>query len=264
MPYRILLRRDLSANWAYNDPVLMLGEPGVESDTGRLKIGDGQSQWTALSYIEGVTGPVGPQGPAGQTGATGATGPKGDKGDIGSPGLGYSNGTSINQMMYWNGNSWVTLSPPQDQGQVLTFCNGSLTWTIGGVCPASLPTLSTTTVSLISSTTASSGGNINNDGGSTITARGVCWSTSSTPTLANNYTSDGSATGSYSSTLTNLTGNTRYYYRAYATNTIGTAYGSIYSFITASAGLSSLTTKSISKQNQINARYHRRNIAEAY
>ena len=40
MPYRILLRRDFSINWSYNDPVLMLGEPGVESDTGRLKIGD--------------------------------------------------------------------------------------------------------------------------------------------------------------------------------------------------------------------------------
>jgi hypothetical protein len=52
MPYRILLRRDFSINWSHNDPVLMLGEPGVESDTGRLKIGDGQSPWTALPYTE--------------------------------------------------------------------------------------------------------------------------------------------------------------------------------------------------------------------
>jgi hypothetical protein len=75
MPYRILLRRDVSANWSYNDPVLMLGEPGVESDTGRLKIGDGQSPWTALPYTEGVTGPQGPQGPTGPSyGAYGASG----------------------------------------------------------------------------------------------------------------------------------------------------------------------------------------------
>jgi len=65
MPYRILLRRDNSVTWTYNDPVLMTGEPGYETDTGRLKIGDGQSPWSALNYYEGVTGPEGPIGPTG-------------------------------------------------------------------------------------------------------------------------------------------------------------------------------------------------------
>ena len=79
MPYRILLRRDNSINWSYNDPVLMLGEPGVESNTGKLKIGDGQSPWSALPYTEGVTGPQGDAGtvsdiPPGSTGSAGATG----------------------------------------------------------------------------------------------------------------------------------------------------------------------------------------------
>lgn len=53
MPYRILLRRDNSAKWIQNDPVLMLGEPGYETDTGKLKIGDGQTPWSSLQYYGG-------------------------------------------------------------------------------------------------------------------------------------------------------------------------------------------------------------------
>ncbi len=51
MAYRILLRRDTAANWTYNDPVLLSGEPGFETDTYKLKIGDGQTPWTALDYF---------------------------------------------------------------------------------------------------------------------------------------------------------------------------------------------------------------------
>ena len=53
MPYRILLRRDNSAKWIQNDPVLMLGEPGYETDSGKLKIGDGQTPWSSLHYYGG-------------------------------------------------------------------------------------------------------------------------------------------------------------------------------------------------------------------
>jgi hypothetical protein len=65
MPYRILLRRDLSQNWNYNDPVLMSGEPGYEMDTRKLKLGDGQTPWSQLPYYAGATGPSGPIGPMG-------------------------------------------------------------------------------------------------------------------------------------------------------------------------------------------------------
>jgi hypothetical protein len=51
MAYRILLRRDTSIQWEYNNPVLLTGEQGYETDTGRLKIGDGQSNWTDLPYL---------------------------------------------------------------------------------------------------------------------------------------------------------------------------------------------------------------------
>ncbi len=79
MPYRILLRRDNAASWTYNDPVLMSGEPGYETDTGKLKIGDGQTPWSALNYYAGITGPAGESSPGatGPAGATGATGPSG-------------------------------------------------------------------------------------------------------------------------------------------------------------------------------------------
>ncbi|RWZ83845.1 MAG: hypothetical protein EO766_17575 [Hydrotalea sp. AMD] len=97
---------------------------------------------------------------------------------------------------------------------------------------SSLPTLTTSAVTNISGTTASSGGKISSDGGASITQRGVCWSTSQNPTIANNKTSDNSGTGSFSSTINNLTVNTTYYVRAYATNSVGTAYGNQISFST--------------------------------
>jgi hypothetical protein len=50
MPARILLRRDSSGNWDTNNPVLSLGEPGVETDTLKVKIGDGTSDWQSLDY----------------------------------------------------------------------------------------------------------------------------------------------------------------------------------------------------------------------
>jgi len=97
---------------------------------------------------------------------------------------------------------------------------------------ASLPTVITTAISNIMTTTASSGGNVTADGGASVTARGVCYSTNQNPTLANNFTTNGTGTGSYSSSITNLSPNTLYYVRAYATNSAGTAYGSQVSFTT--------------------------------
>ena len=95
-----------------------------------------------------------------------------------------------------------------------------------------LPTLTTTNVTNITETTATCGGNVTSDGGADVTARGVCWSTSQNPTINNNHTTDGTGTGSYNSNLSNLTPNTTYYVRAYATNSAGTGYGEERSFTT--------------------------------
>lgn len=115
------------------------------------------------------------------------------------------------------------------------------------VTPTSIPTLTTTNIISVTTTNASGGGNISSDGGASITARGVCWSTSSNPTTSNSKTSNGTGTGSFTSTITGLAPNTTYYVRAYATNSIGNAYGNQLSFsTTASATLPTLSTTSVS------------------
>lgn len=111
---------------------------------------------------------------------------------------------------------------------------------------ANLPTLTTTAITDITSNSGTSGGNITDDGGSTVTERGVVWSTSPNPTLSYNdgMTINGSGMGSFASLLTGLTPNTTYYVRAYATNSAGTAYGNELDFFT-NADLPSLTTAAI-------------------
>jgi hypothetical protein len=99
----------------------------------------------------------------------------------------------------------------------------------------SVPAITTTSVSSIKATTASSGGNINSDGGAPIKERGVCWYTTSNPTISNSKTSDGTGTGPFTSSISGLTANSTYYLRAYAINNMGTGYGNEISFTT-SAG----------------------------
>jgi len=98
-----------------------------------------------------------------------------------------------------------------------------------------MPTITTTAVTNIAPLSAKSGGNILSDGGASITARGVCWSTSAHPTTSNFKTSDSIGTGSFTSTLTPLASQTLYYVRAYATNSYGTAYGNEITFTASTA-----------------------------
>ncbi len=108
-----------------------------------------------------------------------------------------------------------------------------------------LPTVTTTSVTSITYYSAVSGGNVTNSGGLGVTARGVCWSTSQYPTINSSHTSNGSGTGSFSSSITDLSPNTTYYVRAYATNSAGTAYGSQVSFTTAQVYPPTVTTNSV-------------------
>lgn len=88
-----------------------------------------------------------------------------------------------------------------------------------------LPELSTTAISGYTYPTAVSGGNITYNGGDSIIARGVCWATHHNPTIADVYTIDGTGSGTFSSNISGTSNNAIYYVRAYATNSIGTAYG---------------------------------------
>ncbi|MCF8321318.1 MAG: DUF1566 domain-containing protein [Flavobacterium sp.] len=98
-----------------------------------------------------------------------------------------------------------------------------------------LPTVQSTAISSLLTTSAVSGGNVTADGGATVTARGVVWSTSSNPTVAlatKTVDGTGTGTGSFTSNITGLTANTAYYVRSYATNSAGTSYGNEISFTT--------------------------------
>ena len=95
-----------------------------------------------------------------------------------------------------------------------------------------LPEVTTVEPTEIAITSAKTGGNVTSDGGSEVTAKGVCWSTSQNPTLSDSFSTDGIGLGEYLSIINGLTINTTYYVRAYATNEAGTAYGEEFSFTT--------------------------------
>jgi hypothetical protein len=92
-----------------------------------------------------------------------------------------------------------------------------------------VPTVTTTAISSITATTANSGGTVTATGGAAINAQGVCWGTTSGPTISGNKTINGT-TSPFISNITGLTSGTTYYVRAYATNSAGTAYGNELSF----------------------------------
>jgi len=129
----------------------------------------------------------------------------------------------------------------------LEYYRGDGNWY--SMCPK-LPVLSTLTVTSIAAETASSGGQITDDGGATVTSRGICWSTIPTPTIIDFSTSDGLGIGTFLSSLSGLQPGTAYYVRAYATNSVGTSYGNEVSFTTVDfPSLSTLAIISIFGRN---------------
>jgi hypothetical protein len=135
---------------------------------------------------------------------------------ISSPATGlmiYCTNCGPGQTQVYDGSAWVNM--------------------IGGTALTQPPTVaSTTAASSITITSAISGGNITNDFGNTIAARGVCWSTLPSPTTADSKTTESGTTGSFTSNITGLTASTLYYVRAYATSAGGTSYGAQVSFTT--------------------------------
>jgi len=97
----------------------------------------------------------------------------------------------------------------------------------------SLPVVTTSTVSDVTETSAISGGEVTDDGGVEVISRGVCWSTTTNPTIdLTTKTSDGVGEGTFTSLITGLTQGEEYYLKAYATNQYGTSYGTETSFTT--------------------------------
>lgn len=96
----------------------------------------------------------------------------------------------------------------------------------------SAPTVSTSAITAIKGFSATSGGTVTADGQSSVTDRGVVWSTAQQPTTADNKLASGTGTGEFVSAISNLSPKTTYYVRAYAINSVGTAYGNQVSFTT--------------------------------
>lgn len=107
-------------------------------------------------------------------------------------------------------------------------------WDVGAYTysGSTTPTVTTTTATSITTTTASAGGTVTSNGGASISSEGTCYSTSANPTTP--CTSDGTSTP-FTSSLTGLSASTTYHYRAFATNTNGTSYGSDMTFTTSAA-----------------------------
>jgi hypothetical protein len=104
-----------------------------------------------------------------------------------------------------------------------------------------VPTVTTAAISNITGIAATSGGAVTSNGGATITAQGVCWSTTATPTTADAKTTNGTVSP-FTSSLTGLANATKYYVRAYATNSVGTSYGSEINFTTLAVAPTVTTT----------------------
>ena len=146
-----------------------------------------------------------------------------------------SNITGLLPGMTYYVKAYAINSAGTSYGEEVTF----MTLSVGN------PVLTTTAITSLTMNSAVSGGNVTSDGGGAVTARGVCWSTSSNPTTAGNKTTNGTGTGSFASSITGLTPSTIYYVRAYATNSAGTAYGNELQFTTSSAVMPVLSTVAV-------------------
>lgn len=146
-----------------------------------------------------------------------------------------SNITGLSEGITYHVRAYATNSKGTAYGNEVTFTTLAMT----------IPSVTTLAATEISFTSAKTGGNVTSDGLSTVTARGVCWSTTPGPTIAGNKTTNGTGVGTFASTLTGLTDGTTYYVRAYATNSKGTAYGNEITFSTTAATSATLTTAAL-------------------
>lgn len=144
----------------------------------------------------------------------------------------------------------VPYSGTTDFRSALTESNvgesGVYRWNVLGGVVESTPNVSTGAVSSVTSSGASVAGNVTGDGGAAVTGRGVVYATTASPTLADASVTSGSGTGVFSADLSGLVPGTTYYVRAYATNTVGTAYGAQETFTTTAIVPPSVTTGAVS------------------
>ncbi len=120
----------------------------------------------------------------------------------------------------------ITVSGGTAPNYTFTYTKGTLT--INGI----IPTATTGTASTLTTRQATLNGTVADNGGNTVTEKGICISTSANPTTADTCMTDTSEESVIIGTFTGLTPNTTYHYRAYATTLEGTGYGNDQTFIT--------------------------------
>jgi Tol biopolymer transport system component len=145
--------------------------------------------------------------------------------EAGGSGSFTSNLTSLTANTIYYVRAYATNDEGTGYGNQVTFSTGE--W--------SLAALTTSEITSKTINSAISGGTISDDGGSTVTARGVCWGIVTGPTISGNKTDQGSGSGSFISNITGLQASTTYFVRAFATNSGGTVYGNELVFATPSA-----------------------------
>jgi uncharacterized protein (TIGR02145 family) len=158
------------------------------------------------------------------------------KAESGTQGSFASNMTQLTPNTMYYVKAYATNSAGTSYGEELTFTTNQV----------AVPVLTTAEITSITQRTAVSGGNITDDKGGSVTARGVCWGVSENPTISDSKTSDASGIGIFASSLIGLIGNTTYYVRAYATNSVGTQYGNQVSFKTSPLIMPVLSTVTVS------------------
>lgn len=103
IPIRVQHKRMTASEWADSSLVLLDGELGVESDTGKIKVGNGHDLYSALLYLTGPKGDRGERGEQGPKGPTGPAGTQGIKGETGEPGQNIINQNGGQPLKYWAG-----------------------------------------------------------------------------------------------------------------------------------------------------------------
>ncbi|MCK9421179.1 MAG: choice-of-anchor J domain-containing protein [Bacteroidales bacterium] len=143
----------------------------------------------------------------------------------------------------WTSSGNIDISAYSGQSVYLAFKfsstdTESATWEVDDILVTAVPTFDLPIVTTnpiftdVTYNSATGGGNVTDDGGSTIIARGLCYSTTSNPTIGDPHTTEPGTLGEFTSTMTALTAQTTYFVKAYATTTIGTGYGEEASFST--------------------------------
>lgn len=153
-------------------------------------------------------------------------------------------GSNTGDVMYWDAaNSRWIMVPVGNPGQVLTVENGVPAWAnLPDYATLILPpTVTTSAPSEVTQSSALCGGEVTSDGNVQLTACGLCWGTHHFPTTADAHTEGDLSVRAFTSHISGLAHHTTYYVRAYATNSVGTAYGAEMTFTTEDIPSDSLT-----------------------